>query len=95
MERELLEIVLANPDRFKEVRSRVSPGEFGSERFRRIYQLCLELSTDGSAPELNSLRMHVDEPDLATFLSALAIAGERKGNVDRRLEDVLAAFERR
>jgi len=94
LERELLEIVLAEPDTLPQAGRRVRPEEFTSELYRRIYQLALSAAERGESP-LDAIRLQLDDPQAASMVSALAIAGETKGNVDRRLNDVLDAFELR
>ncbi len=94
-EQELLEILLADPSCVERVAENVRVDEFKTPVFRRIFEVCIEVHRDGLVLDVDSLRLRLEDRDLACRASILAETGREKGLVERRLADVLAYYERR
>ncbi len=88
-ERELMEIVLAEPGLIDQILERVSADVFRTPGLRRIFEACVELVRESHGFDLDSLRLVLEDRELACRASTLAETGREKGQVERRLGDVL------
>jgi DNA primase len=94
-ERELMEALLAAPNRIPEALSEITLDEIKTPGFRRMLEVCTELLSDNRGIELDELRLRLEDRELACRASILAETGHEKGSVERRLADVLAYFKSR
>jgi DNA primase len=94
-ERELMEALLAAPNLIPEALNEITLEEIKTLGFRRMLEVCIELSRDGRGIELDELRLRLEDRELACRASILAETGREKGSVERRLADVLAYFKSR
>jgi DNA primase len=95
IERELFEILLADLGRADEISATVKPDDIKTPGLRRILEACIELRRDVQALHLDALRLRLEDRELACRASILAETGREKGELDRRLQDVLAHFASR
>lgn len=79
-ERELLELLLANPECLASVRPELGAGYFGSVACRRIYETCCRLADAGDTPTFERLMLESDEPVTKSLLVTLDEGGRAKGN---------------
>ncbi len=93
VERELLEILLAEPARIDQIT--LSEEDFQTPGYRKIFAECLAVHRDEGKLDVDSLRLRLENRELACRASILAETGREKGAVDRRLHDVLAYYANR
>ncbi len=105
-ERELLEIVLLEPEAVPAAAEVAPPDEMESPIASRIFTRCCELSRDGITPDFDRLLLEFDEPAIKNLLVDLDEQGraktlDEKGNVKPtaepsvRLRDLLDTLKRR
>jgi len=97
LERELLEIVLQDPQSIRRIANAVQPAQFVGTACRDVYSRCVALWSSGVLPEFGRLLLEIDDPVVKTLLVELDETGRAKATAERdaRLQDVLAGFERR
>ena len=95
VERELLEVLLADPSLIERAAEEIRLEEITTPVFRRILDVCIEIIRDGEVVDLDGLRLRLDDRELACRASILAETGREKGALERRLADVLAYFRNR
>jgi DNA primase len=95
VERELLEVLLADPTRIEEASKAIEVKEITTPGFRRILEVCIETIRDGQVVDLDGLRQRLEDRELACRASILAETGREKGAFGRRLADVLAKLQSR
>ncbi len=92
-ERELLEIVLADPARLHEVAEAIAPVDIQAPDLRRIFETAVAMLRGDGASDLDGLRLRLDDRELACRATQLAETGrEKTAPVERRLADLLARF---
>jgi DNA primase len=105
-ERELLEIVLLEPEAVPAAAEVIPPDEMESPIAERIFTRCCELSRDGISPDFDRLLLEFDEPAIKNLLVDLDEHGraktlDEKGNMKPaaepavRLRDLLDTLRRR
>jgi len=70
-QRELVEIILQEPDLMARVRDQIAPEQLAWEPLRRLYGLCCELWDRGQAPTFEQLMLHLEDPAEKSLLVAL------------------------
>jgi DNA primase len=97
LERELLELLLTQPELVERFASRIRPEQVTGERCREVYSRCVELWSQGIVPDFSRLLLENDDPVVKTMLVELDESGRRKAAAECqvRVHDVLAGFERR
>ncbi|HEV3415865.1 MAG TPA: DNA primase [Pirellulales bacterium] len=96
-DRELLEILLLEPESVRAVAEVVRPEHLASEICRRIFATCCSLSAAGVTPSFGRLLLEFDEPHYKNLLVELDESGQTKGTHDvaLRLRELLEGFRRR
>ncbi|HZZ73315.1 MAG TPA: DNA primase [Pirellulales bacterium] len=96
-ERELLEIVLIEPEAISQIAEQLAWSEVSSAGCRTILRRCCELSQRGITPDFNRLILEFDEPEAKHLLVELDETSHAKGDVELalRLQEVLSSFRRR
>jgi DNA primase len=105
-ERELLEIVLLEPEAVPAVAEVIRPDQMASPVARLIFEKCCQLSQQGITPDFDRLLLEFDEQEVKTLLVDLDEQGRAKtfdeqGNTKpsaepaARLRDLLATMGRR
>jgi DNA primase len=97
LERELLELILQQPQWVERFANVVQPAQLTGRTCQDIYSRCVALWSSGVLPEFERLLLEIDDPVVKTLLVELDETGRAKATVDNeaRLRDVLAGFERR
>ena len=96
-ERELLEIILVEPESVSQIAEQLSWEALKSLGCRVILKRCIELSNGGVTPAFERLILEFDDPAIKNLLVELDETAHAKGGVELalRLKDVLASFRRR
>jgi len=96
-ERELLEIVIQDPETIPKAAESITPDQLQDRHLRRIYAKCCELQTAGISPELDRLLLEFEDPAVQVMLVDLDEAGRDRGGSDLagQLPDVLTSLQRR
>jgi DNA primase len=97
LERELLELLLQNPQTIEQVVGAIQPAQIVGEAGRSVFSHCARLWSAGVLPEFDRLLLEIDDEAIKNLLVELDESGREKplSEVDVRLNDVLAGFERR
>jgi DNA primase len=77
-ERELLEIVVRNPDCVPQARAAIAAEQLAFAPARRIYQACCRLSEAGTPPTFDRLMLELDDPAIKALLVELDEFGSAK-----------------
>jgi DNA primase len=88
LERQLLEVLLAEPELVARAATEVSPDEVEHPRARRLLQELYLIRTDGHSPDLDHLRDRINDSDL----TAAALKLQEKGRMIRDRTAVLQAL---
>jgi DNA primase len=96
-ERDLLELVLADPTMLPRIALEIEPADFSSEIARRIYDACQRQHDDGGPFDFGRLLTDFDEPEVKNLLVELDESCAAKSTVDRERwwRDLSAAAQRR
>src|SRR5580765_633161 len=96
-ERELIEVVLLEPEGVATAAEVVSIDEIESGQARNIFTRCCELSQAGITPDFDRLMLEFDDPATKSLLVDLDEEGQSKSANDpaSRLRDLLDALKRR
>ena len=96
-ERELLEILIQEPEAIAKAAESISPDQLQDPHLRLVYAKCCELLEGGISPELDRLLLEFEDPAVQGMLVDLDEAGRERGGSDlvEQLTDVLASLERR
>jgi hypothetical protein len=96
-DRELLEILLLEPEAVTAVAEVVRPEQLGGEASRRIFAACCRLAAAGVTPDFHRLLLEFDEPQYKNLLVELDEQGHAKRSLDAaaRLHELLEAFRHR
>jgi DNA primase len=76
--RELLELVIAEPQFLSQVRQELAPAEIRSPRERAVYLACCRLADRGEEPNLERLLLEIEDAQLKTLLIELADSHQAK-----------------
>lgn len=77
-ERELLELLLAQPNCLPAIREQVRGENFATEECRRIFESCCRLADAGETPSFEQLMLEIEEPRLKSLLVELDEGGRAK-----------------
>lgn len=96
-ERELLEIILLEPEGVPAAAEVVLADQFESSAAKIIFERCCELSHSGVTPDFDRLLLEFDEPAIKSLLVDLDEQGRSKTTNEpaARLRDLLDALDRR
>ncbi len=96
-DRELLEILLMEPESVAAVAEVVRPEQLESEPGRRLFAKSLELAAAGTTPTFDRLLLEIDDPQYKNLLVDLDEQGRAKGTHETavRLRELLDGFRRR
>ncbi len=98
LERELLELLLCQPECLPEVRADIKAEKMLPGPFRRIYETCSRLADEGATPEFDHLMLEFDEPAMKSLLIELDEAGRAKGireaDTHALLQELIKTFYR-
>lgn len=96
-ERELMEIVVSDPDSLGEARLNVQANQLVSVPCRIIYECCCRLDDAGERVNFDRLLLETDDPRLKSFLVELDERATAKGadSMAKRRHEVLDFFRRK
>lgn len=96
-ERELLEILIQEPETIAKAAESISPDQLQDPRLRQVYAKCCELMQAGISAELDRLLLEFEDPTVQVMLVDLDEAGRERGGSElgQQLADVLTSLERR
>lgn len=80
--REILELVIAEPQFLSRVREELAPAEIRSPRERAVYLACCRLADRGEEPNLERLLLEIEDAQLKTLLIELADSHQAKNRSD-------------
>jgi len=84
LESELLEIILADPATVRAIRDNVAVEDFRNDKYRRLLELCYQLTDEGSLPSYEKLIAAAEEPELNQLVVTLDESARHK-EVSRKL----------
>jgi DNA primase len=94
-ERELLEVLLAEPALVPAAAAGVSPEEIRHPEVRRLVETLYRLHASGEVPDLDRLRLQIDDARLASYLLRLQEVGRHHPDRPAWLQRILAVFRER
>jgi DNA primase len=94
-ERELLELLLAEPALVPAVAAEVRPEEVEHPGPRRLLEILYALHAEGEPPDLDQVRARLDDPGLAEAALKLQLIGRRNPHRAAWLQRLLAEFRKR
>jgi hypothetical protein len=92
-QREILEVLLAEPKLFSDVKTKVSPQNFDVPALQRAAEAIFGTLGVKTSATVQDICAAVEEPQIAGLIVELEETGERKGNFEKRLADALAVME--
>jgi DNA primase len=94
-ERELLEVLLAEPGLVPVAAAAVRPEQIQHPKVRWVLERLYRLQAAGETPDLDRLRLQIDDHDLAAHLLQVQEVGRMHKDRKAWLASLLAAFQRR
>jgi DNA primase len=94
-ERDLLTVLLADPDLVSSAASDIRPEDLQHPGLRRLLEGLYALVTEGMAPTLDHLRERIDEPRLIAKAFELQNVGLENQNRSAWLQDIVQEFRRK
>ena len=88
-QREIIEVLLAEPKLFKHVKSEVSPQNFDIPVFNRIAETLFKVLADKPEATMSEICGCIEEPQVANLVTMLEEDGIKKGNFFKRLTDAI------
>jgi DNA primase len=94
-ERELLEVLLAEPALVPVAAARLAPEQIKHPVMRDLVAALYRLHAAGEPPELDQLRLEIDDPELSDKLLRLQFVGRQHPDRRASLNKILTAFRER
>jgi DNA primase len=92
-QREILEVLLAHPSLFDDVKDKISPQNFDVPALERVAQAVFQTLSEKTRASIQTICSAVEDPQLAGLMTTLEHEGAKKGNFTKRLADALTAME--
>ncbi|MGA2323076.1 MAG: DNA primase [Sedimentisphaerales bacterium] len=92
-QREILEVLLAHPSMFDDIKDKISPQNFDVPAFERVAQAVFQTLSEKTRASIQTICSAVEDPQLAGLMTTLEHEGAEKGNFTKRLADALTALE--
>jgi hypothetical protein len=92
-QREILEVLLAHPSMFDDVKDKISPANFDVPVLQQIAQAVFQTLGEQPRAALAVVCSAVEDPRIAGLMTTFEHDGSQKGNYTKRLADALAALE--
>ena len=92
-QREILEVLLAHPSMFDDIKDKISPQNFDVPALERVAQAVFGTLSQKTRASIQTICSAVEDPQLAGLMTTLEHEGAEKGNFTKRLADALAALE--
>jgi DNA primase len=92
-QREILEVLLAHPSLFDDIKDKISPQNFDVPVLERVAQAVFQTLSEKTRASIQTICSAVEDPQLAGLMTTLEHDGAEKGNFTKRLADALTALE--
>jgi len=92
-QREILEVLLAHPSLFDDIKDKISPQNFDVPALQRVAQAVFGTLSQKTRASIQTICSAVEDPQLAGLMTTLEHEGAEKGNFTKRLADALTALE--
>ncbi|MGD0596422.1 MAG: DNA primase [Sedimentisphaerales bacterium] len=92
-QREILEVLLAHPSLFDDIKDKISPQNFDVPALERVAQAVFQTLSQKTRASIQTICSAVEDPRLAGLMTTLEHEGAGKGNFTKRLADALTALE--
>jgi DNA primase len=92
-QREIIEVLLAHPSMFDDVKDKISPQNFDIPALQQIAQAVFQTFSEHLRAELSVMCSAVEDTRLAGLMTTLEHDGAKKGNFTKRLSAALAVLE--
>jgi DNA primase len=92
-QREILEVLLAHPSMFDDIKDKISPRNFDVPALERVAQAVFQTLSEKTRASIQTICSAVEDPQLAGLMTTLEHDGAEKGNFTKRLADALTALE--
>ena len=92
-QREILEVLLAHPSLFDDIKDKISPLNFDVPALERVAQAVFGTLSEKTRASIQTICSAVEDPQLAGLMTTLEHEGAEKGNFTKRLADALTALE--
>jgi DNA primase len=93
-QREVLEVLLNEPERFEAIRGKITAGSFDVPILGQVAAILFEVLAGNGQATLSAILARTESVELGNCIMDLAAAGEQKGNFESRLAGALGAMER-
>lgn len=91
-QREIIEVLLNEPQQFKILNNRIRPEQFDVPVFRRLAEILFGILADEPQSTLARIVAGIEDPQLGSVVVGLQQTGEEKGNYENRITGALEAF---
>jgi len=92
-QREIIEVLLAHPSMFDDVKDKISPANFDIPALQQIAQAIFQTLGEQPRAALSVMCSAVEDTRIAGLMTTLEHDGSEKGNFTKRLADAMAALE--
>jgi DNA primase len=92
-QREIIEVLLAHPSMFDDIKDKISPANFDIPALQQIAQAIFQTLAEQPRASVSVMCSAVEDTRIAGLMTTLEHEGAEKGNFTRRLADALAALE--
>jgi len=93
-QREVLEVLLNEPERFEAVRGKITAESFDVPILGRVAAILFDVLAENGEATLSTMLARTESVELGNCVMDLAAAGEQKGNFGARLAGALGTMER-
>jgi len=94
VQKEILEVLLNEPRFYRQIRGKIEPDAFDVPLLKQTAQLLFQMCDATTDVTLDRVLASAESIELAMCITDLAQAGEKKGNLEKRLNGALAVFAR-
>jgi DNA primase len=92
-QREIIEVLLAEPKLFKSVKNEISPQSFDVPAFNQIAQTLFKVLAEKPEATVSEICGYIGESQIANLVTMLEAEGIKKGNFFRRLTDAIKTLK--
>jgi DNA primase len=92
-QREIIEVLLAHPSMFDDIKDKISPANFDVPPLRQIAQAVFQTLSEQPRAALSVMCSAVEDTRITGLMTTLEHDGAKKGNFSKRLADALIALE--
>jgi DNA primase len=92
-QREIIEVLLAHPSMFDDIKDKISPANFDVPALQQIAQAIFQTLGEQPRAALSVMCSAIEDTRIAGLMTTLEHDGAKKGNFTKRLADALIALE--